>query len=377
MKKFTTKILLAHSSNDLYGASKILINIVGLLINKGYRVYLFLPEKGPLLENNIIKKCNIEIVEFGVFRKQYFNFFGLINRFYHVVRSTLVIRRFILKNKIDLVYTNTSTLISPTIASKISGIPSIFHIHEIPVSSKLYTRFLVTFFNIFSSKLISVSDAVSNYWIDNGLLKEKIIKIYNGFNFNFSDKKKLDSSKLIFTNISRIIPYKGHLFLIKLFNEILKSNKNIILQIAGDTLPVYENYFNLIKSTVKKFEIEDNVIFLGYRNDVKLVLSKSHFFIHTPVTPDPFPTVLFEAIESCTPVICTNNGGAIEILNDGKNGLFIDHNDLEKSKNKILNYINNYKMQKEHINKSIDYISSNYNYDKFEKNILKVISDHE
>ena len=134
MKKPITKIFLAHSSNDLYGASKILINIIELLISQGYKVYLFLPEKGPLHENNIIRKCNIHIVEFGVFRKRYFNFLGLINRLYYIIKSTLIIRSFILKNNIDLVYTNTSTLISPTIASKLSGIPSIFHVHEIPVS---------------------------------------------------------------------------------------------------------------------------------------------------------------------------------------------------------------------------------------------------
>ena len=111
---------------------------------------------------------------------------------------------FSIKNKIDLVYTNTSTLISPTIASKLSGIPSIFHVHEIPVSSKLYTKFLTTFFNIFSTRLISVSKSVANYWIDNGLLKEKIKTIYNGFNFNFQTKKKLYESELVFCNISRI-----------------------------------------------------------------------------------------------------------------------------------------------------------------------------
>ena len=146
--------MLAHSSNDLYGASKILLNIIELLINEGYKVYLFLPERGPLHENNIIKKCNINIIEFGVFRKRYFNFFGLINRFYHIIKSTFVIKSFISKNKIDLVYTNTSTLISPTIASKLSGIPSIFHVHEIPVSSKLYTKFLTTFFNILLDRVL-------------------------------------------------------------------------------------------------------------------------------------------------------------------------------------------------------------------------------
>ena len=94
--------MLAHSSNDLYGASKIFLNIIELLINEGYKVYLFLPEKGPLHENNIIKKCNINIIEFGVFRKRYFNFFGLINRSYHIIKSTFEIRSFISKNKIDI-----------------------------------------------------------------------------------------------------------------------------------------------------------------------------------------------------------------------------------------------------------------------------------
>ena len=39
--------------------------------------------------------------------------------------------------------------------------------------------------------------------------------INNGFNFDFSSTKKTVSDKLIFTSISRIIPYKGHLFLIE------------------------------------------------------------------------------------------------------------------------------------------------------------------
>ena len=339
MKKSTTKILLAHSSNDLYGASKILLNIIELLINEGYKVYLFLPEKGPLHENNIIKKCNINIIEFGVFRKRYFNFFGLINRFYHIIKSTFVIRSFILKNKIDLVYTNTSTLISPTIASKLSGIPSIFHIHEIPVSSKLYTRFLVTFFNIFSSKVISVSNAVRNYWIDNGLLKEKIKTIYNGFNFNFKTKKKLSKSEIVFCNISRIIPYKGHLFLIELFNELSKFKNNLILNIIGDTLPEYESYYNELKVKVEQYNLTKKINFIGYQSDVKKYLEKSNFFIHCPISPDPLPTVIFEGIESSTPVIFTNLGGSYEILDSGKNGLAIDHLSVKKSVENILEFI--------------------------------------
>ena len=374
MKKSTTKILLAHSSNDLYGASKILLNIIELLINEGYKVYLFLPEKGPLHDNNIIKKCSINIIQFGVFRKRYFNFFGLINRFYHIIKSTFVIRSFILKNKIDLVYTNTSTLISPTIASKLSGIPSIFHIHEIPVSSKLYTRFLVAFFNIFSSKVISVSNAVSNHWVDNGVSKEKIIRIYNGFNFNFSAKKNLSRSQIVITNISRIIPYKGHLFLIELFNELSKFKNNLILNIIGDTLPEYESYYNELKVKVEKYNLTKKINFIGYQSDIKKYLEKSNFFIHCPIKPDPLPTVIFEAIESNTPVIFTNLGGSYEILDFGKNGLAIEHLSLKKSVESILKFIDNSFEQEKNVKKAKSFVEKNFQISSFNNSLKTLIS---
>ena len=374
MKKSTTKILLAHSSNDLYGASKILLNIIELLINEGYKVYLFLPEKGPLHENNIIKKCNINIIEFGVFRKRYFNFFGLINRSYHIIKSTFVIRSFISKNKIDLVYTNTSTLISPTIASKLSGIPSIFHVHEIPVSSKLYTRFLAAFFNIFSSKVISVSNAVSNYWIDNGVSKEKIIRIYNGFNFNFCIEKNLSKSQIVITNISRIIPYKGHLFLIELFNELSKFKNNLILNIIGDTLPEYESYYNELKVKVEKYNLKKKINFIGYQSDVKKHLKKSNFLIHCPIEPDPLPTVVFEGIESGTPVIFTNLGGSYEILDSGKNGLSIDNLSIKKSVQNILEFIENTFEQEKNIKNAKSFVEKNFQMSSFNNSLKNLIS---
>ena len=374
MKKSTTKILLAHSSNDLYGASKILINIAKLLISEGYKVYLFLPEKGPLNKNNIINKCNIEIVEFGVFRKRYFNFFGLINRLFHIIKSTFIIRRFILKNKIDLVYTNTSTLISPTIASKLTGIPSIFHIHEIPVSSKSYTKFLATFFNIFSNKVIAVSNSVRNYWIDNGLLKEKVITIYNGFSFNFKTEKKLINSDLVFCNISRIIPYKGHLFLIELFNELSKYKNDLILNIIGDTLPAYESYYDKLKERVSKYNLEKNIRFLGFKPNISMILKKSNFFIHCPISPDPLPTVIFEAIESETPVIFTNMGGSFEILDSGKNGLTIDHLSLKKSVESILEFIDNTIEQEKNIKNAKSFVEKNFQMSSFNHSLKTLIS---
>ena len=377
MKKSTKNILLVHSSNDLYGASKILITIIEILIKSGHSVHLILPENGPLNKHKSLINVNLSIINVGVFRKKYLNFFGLLNRLIFIIKSTFQIKKIINKHDIDLVYTNTSTIVSPALAAQLTKTPSIFHIHEIPVGSNLYTKFLTKIFNLFSEKIIAVSNSTRDFWIKKGVVHNKIMVINNGFNFDFSSIKKAVNDKVVFTSISRIIPYKGHLFLIELFNKILKERKDVILQIVGDTLPYYENYLNKLKSKVKGYKIEKNIIFLGHRNNIKSILHQSDFFIHSPITPDPFPTVIFEAIESKTPVVFSDNGGASEILNQSQNGLLIDYNDIKKSTQLILKYIDDIDLQKRNIDNAVKFISDNFKIQIFSKKLNSLISSFE
>ena len=377
MKKSTKNILLIHSSNDLYGASKILITIIEILIKSGHSVHLILPENGPLNKHKSLINVNLSIINVGVFRKKYLNFFGLLNRLIFIIKSTFQIKKIINKHDIDLVYTNTSTIVSPALAAQLTKTPSIFHIHEIPFGSNLYTKFLTKIFNLFSEKIIAVSNSTRDFWIKKGVVYNKIMVINNGFNFDFSSIKKTVNDKVVFTSISRIIPYKGHLFLIELFNKILKERKDVVLQIVGDTLPYYENYFNKLKSKVKGYKIEKNIIFLGHRNDIKSILHHSDFFIHSPITPDPFPTVIFEAIESKTPVVFSDNGGASEILNQSQNGLLIDYNDIKKSSQLILKYIDDIDLQKRNIDNAVKFISDNFKIQIFSKKLNSLISSFE
>lgn len=374
MKKSSKNILLTHSSNDLYGASKILILIIEVLIKNGYSVFLILPEKGPLNQHPLIKKTTLIEINIGVFRKKYFSFFGLINRAFFIIKSTIEIKKNIKKFKIDFLYNNTSTIISSTFAAYLSKIPILYHVHEIPFGSFIYVKFIIKIFNNFSTKVIVVSKSTRDFWLTKGLNKNKVIVINNGFDFNFSSINNLKNHKIIFTNISRIIPYKGHIYLIDLFINLCKFRKDLILQIVGDTLPYYKMYLKDLEEKVKKHKMEKNIIFLGFRNDIKSILQKSSYFIHTPIKPDPFPTVIFEAIQSKIPILFTDKGGAREILDNAKNGLLIDDKDIKKSSKLILNYINNIDLQKDNIKNSMKFISKNFNKEIFSKKLTSLIS---
>ena len=159
MKK---QLLIVHSSNDLYGASKIMLQIIDLL-RQSYEISIVLPYSGPL--DDLIKKkgASLEIMNLGVFRKKYFNFFGLINRFFKIIKAVFRINSLIKKNKIDTVYSSTSLILAGAIAAKLNRIPSFFHIHEIP-NNKFYSVVMGFFLSMFSDKIIVVSKSVQDHW---------------------------------------------------------------------------------------------------------------------------------------------------------------------------------------------------------------------
>ena len=161
--------------------------------------------------------------------------------------------------------------------------------------------------------------------------------------------------------------------MIRIFEILCKKNKNICLNIVGDTLPEYQKYLNELKIDIKNRGLNNKIKFLGFRDDVMSVLKKSTFFIHTPLSPDPFPTVIFEAIQSGIPIITNELGGAYEILNEGRNGLIIKNNTINESVEKILSYTNNEKQQIKNIDQAFNYVCEKFSVEKFKKKILSIV----
>jgi len=373
MKK-NKKILILHSSNDLYGASKIFLQISNLLVNNGVEIHVILPSKGPL-DDLINSSIKVKYFELGVLRKKYLNPIGLINRMIANLKAIKFLSSYIKNNGINLVYTNTSTILSGGLAASKNKVPSLFHIHEIPEGNRLYEFFSGYMVNRNSDKIIAVSESVKNHWLKYSSF-EKIKRIYNGIIFNKTkilDEFKKNENDFIITNIARIIPYKGHDYLIDIAAELFKKNKNFKFLIIGDTLSSYASYELNLKKRVKDLGLSDQIQFFGYRKDISNVLQQSDLFIHTAISPDPLPTVLFESLYNELPSVSTNLGGAIEILDNGNNGLLIPYNDSIKASSLIIEYIKNKELQKIHLKNSKTHFKGNFNSSVFEQNILNEV----
>ena len=370
-------ILLVHSSNDLYGASKIFLQLIDLFLTNGFNVYVVLPEKGKLDDFLNKKDIKVSYHELGVLRKKYLNPSGLINRLVINIKAIKFLSNYIKNYSIDLVYTNTSTVLSGGIAAKKNGIPSLFHVHEIPTGNWLYEIFSGKIINRISSKVLTVSNSVKSHWLKN-INEHKIERVYNGIEYKKMDsiiKLEKDQGDFVITSVARLIPYKGHMYLIDVANELIKKSSKFKFLIVGDTLPSYLSYEKSVKQKVKELGLEHQIKFLGFREDVSNILKQSDLFIHPAIAPDPLPTVLFESLDNDLPSVATNIGGAIEILDNGNNGLLIPYNDPKKAADLINEYCCNTKLQKKHLENSKKNFKINFSSKSFNNNILREVNN--
>jgi len=369
-------ILILHGSNDLYGASRVLLNIVDCFNEKGYSVHVILPSYGNLDDKLIHKVHNLSHYNLGVFRKKYLNFIGLFNRFYKIIKSTIYIFNYINKNKVDLVYSNTSVIWSGVLASYFSKRKSIVHIHEIPYGSNIYNFISGLFFKYFTDSIIVVSKKVRDHWGSFINLK-KIKVIYNYSQFlDTNNSKKLNEKKSEFTisNISRIVPQKGIEYLIEISKELLKFDKKFKINVIGDNLVGSENYLHFLKTKVDKNNLKKNIFFRGFKNDIKSVILKSDLILQTPIKPDSLPTVIIDSLSLNRPVVSTDTGGCSEILNKGENGILIPLNDPKSSAKSIYEYSKNLNLQREHLENARLFLKQNFNPVEFNKRILNELS---
>ena len=375
MKQPAKRILLLHSSNDMYGASRIVLQVIDILIQAKYEVYVILPYKGVL--NKIItdKGASCNIYNLGVLRKKYMNLKGLYNRFLKIKKAKNHISNYIDKHHIDLLYTSTSVIISGALAAKKSGIPSISHIHEIPTANKIYEIFIGLFVRYYSTQVIVVSNSVAKHW-QPYLKKNQLLTVYNGIIFPLTkasdNTKRKIGQNITVTSIARLIPIKGHKYFIEVAKELFKLNNQYQFLIVGDTFPGYESYEEELKTLVIENDLHQKIHFLGYRTDVEAILAKSDLVFHSSIAPDSLPTVLFEAIKMKVPLVATELAGAVEILDNGNCGLLVPLNNAKKVADLINDYIKDEKLKISNIEKAIEYTNQHFSPTQFKKNILDI-----
>ena len=186
----------------------------------------------------------------------------------------------------------------------------------------------VTASSKFENVLIS-----ENYKID----KKKIKHIPPGvdreiFSINPSIKREN-----IFLSIGRIQPQKGQLEVLNFLNNFRKIESNFKCYfIGGPSGKSGDEYLEELRKSIKEADLGSHVEFLDSLPQAKIkeLLNRSKLLLHTSKF-ETFGLVAIEANSMGVPVLTTNKGPLVEIIENNKNGL-LSENLVESSVNNFV-----------------------------------------
>lgn len=337
-----TKILFIHSSAELYGSDKSLLNIITHVNKEKFKIYVLLPCDGSLVQElKKIQQVNVDIFELAVLRRKNLSLIGGINYFVDFCKSMRFLFKYIEKNEIDIVDTNTSVVFPGAIAAKIMKRKSVWHIREI-VKSQFENRVISFMVNSFSDCVIANSKSTAKAL---KVSEKKIRVIYNSIGEISCEKKS--NSQIVVGMAGRINGRKGQKLFVDAASEIHKKYPDVIFKIAGDAYTGEEYIRKELEEYIREKKLEQIVILCGQVNNMKEFYSGIDIFVVPSIQPESFGLVVIEAMDCKIPVVATNHGGPTEIIEHGKDGFLVGYNSPEEMVKYILILIENPKLRQE------------------------------
>ncbi len=223
--------------------------------------------------------------------------------------------------------------LSGLVAKQISeekNIPYVFSSHSLGVFLEGYNKERVDCEKMVmtSSNFVTASSHYEhvmiseNYKID----ENKIKKITPGLDHKIFTPDLNLPRENIFLSIGRIQEQKRQLETIKFLNNFRKVDSNFLCYfIGGPSGKSGDDYLAKLKESVKEFNLESHVEFLGNlpQTKIKDFMNKSKLLIHTSQY-ETFGLVAIEANSMGVPILSINTGSLIEIIENNKNGYFAE-----------------------------------------------------
>ena len=334
--KKTKKIIFVASDNDFYsGAFRSMAALSKLIQDKtDYDISIILPQEGDgvkLLRQSGVRYTIINSVDWII--KE-----GAGKKDIKRKKEQMKINREALKKfkkyfsveKPDLIHINTSYHYVAAIAANKLNIPVVWHLREFLQEDQarkfVNQQYAVNLISK-SKSIIPISKSLYEKYFKLIKNKEKLIQIYNGIDHTLFLKEEhtiFQDEKIVFLQVGNIDNYKGQHLIIKALGEYKKLTgfNEFVLKFIGT---IHKgSYQDLLESLVKEYNLEENVSFLGRKEDTHNYY-KDADVVFVGSKAEAFGRITVEAMLSGCLVLGANTCGTKELIDDEETGLLFDY----------------------------------------------------
>ena len=251
--------------------------------------------------------------------------------------AAMAIRRVARRVGADVVHANSSRSgLAAAVAGRLGAPRPVVHLHDClpPTPAARVTDQVLSH----GAALVLANSAYTRACFNGGRSHVPVEVVHNPIDLDRFDPGRVDRSSarawlnvepddFVLTVLGQITPWKGQDTAIEAVGALRGDGHAARLLVAGDVkfrrpLTRYDNdaFLRRLHERVHSLSLEATVTFTGECFDVPRLLRAADCVL-VPSWAEPWGRVVVEAMAMETPVIATNVGGTLELIEDGRNGL--------------------------------------------------------
>ena len=129
-----------------------------------------------------------------------------------------------------------------------------------------------------------------------------------------------------------------------------------------------------IRALVKELQLEDHIIFAGFRKDIPEILPDFDLFMFTS-NNEPTGGVLLESYACKVPIVAANAGGIPEVVINNQTGLLAEVGNPEDFAEKVILLLNNPELQEKFKEKGYQYLLDNFTKEVIAKKMFTELNE--
>ncbi len=328
---------MASDNNRVSGAFLCLVDLTMELKKRGIASIVILPEYGDgegLLQERGIDYTYIRSEHWCIYEgeRRLAKYWRLCGNF----RAVREMRRLIRERGIRLVHNNTTYTYVGAIAAQREGVPFVWHVREY-IRNQKYSfadkKYAAKWMNR-AARIITVSAYMLRWlrYID----QRKIKVLHDGVDTDqFYCKRPIlqDSRQVVITLVGTVIAHKRQEELLEAANILKeKMEKGFRIRFVGKE---EGHYLEKLKRTIKRYQLQDYVCFLGQKSNVADFFQESDIAVICSKA-EAFGRVTVEAQLAGCVVIGADAGATAELVRNGETGLLYQAGNVRELAEQIL-----------------------------------------
>ena len=339
------RILYLHAGAEMYGADKVLLELIKGLDSKEFEAHVILPNDGVLVEALRQVGAQVSVLDYPILRRKYFNPKGIADYIRSYIFYAKQIALYAREHNIDMVHNNTAAVLEGIYLKRKLKLPLIWHVHEIIVKPKAISDFINMLMGRYADKIVTVSQAVANHIKQSPFIKDSQVEvIYNGVDnavyypmdaSSIREKFDIAQDALVIGMIGRVNAIKGQNDFIEAVEPLLEKNEQAVAFLAGGVFPGEEWRLEELDKRIASSSVVSQIHRIDYYDKTSELYNMFDIFVLPSIKPDSLPTVVLEAMACSKPVVGYNNGGIAEMVVDDKSGCLVKPNRPQELSNAI------------------------------------------